>query len=61
MNSYLLLTYLIMAATLGRGLLVAAKLAPTDERRHTCRRCRLPLERRALGERVCRCEGQPTP
>ena len=61
MNSYLLLTYLVMAATFGRGLLVAAKLAPADETRRTCRRCRLPLERRALGERVCGCDAEPTP
>lgn len=56
MNSYLLLTYLVMAATLGRALLVAAKLAPSTEPRPKCRRCQLPLERRALGEQVCGCE-----
>jgi hypothetical protein len=56
MNSYVLLTYLIMAATLGRGLLVAAKLVPSNEARPKCSRCKLPLERRSLGEPVCRCE-----
>jgi hypothetical protein len=56
MNSYVLLPYLVIAATLGRALLVAAKLAPAPEVRDECRRCRLPLERRSLGEPICRCE-----
>ena len=41
---------LIFAATLMRGLLVAAKLLPPS-----CGRCGLQLERRNLGETVCRC------
>jgi hypothetical protein len=61
MNSYLLLTYLVMAATLGRGLLVAAKLAPSTEQRSECSRCHRPLERRALGEPVCGCDVPRTP
>ncbi|HVM16651.1 MAG TPA: hypothetical protein VM290_03630 [Gaiellaceae bacterium] len=57
MNSYVLLPYLICAATLGRALLVAAKVAPAPESSDpSCTRCRLPLERRALGERICGCD-----
>jgi uncharacterized Zn finger protein (UPF0148 family) len=39
-------------ATLMRALLVRARMLPP-----TCARCGLPFERRALGERVCRCDG----
>jgi len=55
MNSYLLLTYLVMAATLGRSILAAAKLLPEAETRDSCGECGLPRERRALGERICGC------
>ncbi len=37
--------------TLMRSLLVAAKVLPPS-----CARCGVQLERRALGEPVCRCE-----
>jgi hypothetical protein len=56
MNSYVLLPYLILAATFARALLVAAKLAPETGERPKCRICRLPHERRELGERICGCE-----
>jgi len=57
MTSYVLLPYLICAATLGRALLVAAKLAPApDSNENSCTHCGLPFERRALGERICGCE-----
>lgn len=45
-----LLAYLVLWATLVRALLVRAKLAPP-----MCGRCGVQLERRELGERVCRC------
>lgn len=54
MNSYVLLPYLVLAATFGRALLVAAKLAP--ETPECCGRCGLPHERHALGEPICGCE-----
>jgi hypothetical protein len=53
MNSYVLLPYLVLAATFGRALLVAAKLAP-----ESCYSCGLPRERRVLGERVCGCKNR---
>ena len=56
MNSYVLLPYLIMAATLGRALLVAAKLVPEAEVIDQCDRCHLPRERRELGQAICACE-----
>ena len=59
MNSYVLLPYLILAATFGRALLVAAKLAPSPEPRDSCDRCSLPRERRALGEPICSCDRHP--
>ena len=40
----------VFAATLMRALLVAARLLPPS-----CARCGVQLERRALGEPVCRC------
>lgn len=58
MSSYVLLPYLVMAATLGRAVLVAAKLAPSQLVRESCRRCRLPFERSALGERICSCDAR---
>jgi hypothetical protein len=45
-----LLPYLVLGATLGRALFVAANLAPK-----TCYRCGLKFERQELGERVCGC------
>lgn len=56
MSSYVLLPYLIMAATLGRALLVAAKLAPETRTADRCNRCGLPRERRELGQAICVCE-----
>jgi len=50
METTVLLMEFVFAATLMRGLLVAAKLLPPS-----CGRCGLHLERRALGEAVCRC------
>jgi hypothetical protein len=52
MSAQLLVVYGLFWATLMRALLVKARLLPP-----TCARCGLPLERRALGERVCRCDG----
>jgi len=46
----ILLFEFVFAATLMRGLLVAAKVLPPS-----CGRCGLQTERRALGEVVCRC------
>ena len=51
MTSYVLFPYLVLAATFGRALLVAAKLAP-----ESCGSCGLPRERRVLGERICGCQ-----
>jgi hypothetical protein len=50
MNKTVLLIEAFFAATLMRGLLVAAKVLPPS-----CARCGVQLERRALGEPVCRC------
>jgi len=50
MSSSLLLPYLVLMATLMRALAVKARIASP-----TCGRCALPLERRELGESVCRC------
>jgi hypothetical protein len=52
MTGPLLVVYALFWATLMRALLVKAQLLPP-----TCARCGLPLERRALGERICRCDG----
>jgi hypothetical protein len=49
-QSYTLVMYLVFWATLMRALLVRAKVLPPS-----CAHCGLPFERRALGERVCRC------
>jgi hypothetical protein len=46
----LVLPYFVLWATLMRGLLVAAKILPP-----MCRRCGLDLERRRMGDPVCRC------
>jgi hypothetical protein len=50
MQSWMLLPYLALTLTLVKSLLVAAKVLPPF-----CRRCGLAVERRALGETVCRC------
>jgi hypothetical protein len=42
------LSYLALAATLGRGLLAAAKVLPP-----ICERCGAVHQRRPLGERWC--------
>ncbi len=47
-----LAVYLIVWAVLMKALAVAAKPA-----RATCARCARPLERRQLGEPICRCQG----
>jgi len=52
MSGPFLLGYGLFWATLMRALLVKARVLPP-----TCARCGLPFERRALGERVCRCSG----
>ena len=52
MTGPFLLGYALLWATLMRALLVKARLLPP-----TCARCGLPFERRALGERVCGCDG----
>jgi uncharacterized Zn finger protein (UPF0148 family) len=52
MTGPFLIAYGLLWATLMRALLVKARVLPA-----TCARCGLPLERRALGERVCRCDG----
>jgi hypothetical protein len=49
-SATVILLYLVFAATLARALLVQAKVLPPS-----CARCGYRLERRALGERVCRC------
>jgi len=51
MTGPLLVVYVLFWATLMRALLVKAQLLPP-----TCARCGLRYERRALGERVCRCD-----
>jgi hypothetical protein len=52
MSGSLLIAYVLLWATLMRALLVKARVLPP-----TCARCGLPFERKALGERVCRCDG----
>jgi hypothetical protein len=52
MNRTTVLVELIVVLTLMRSLLVAAKVVPPS-----CARCGIQLERRQLGERVCRCGG----
>ena len=46
----IILIELAFVVTLMRGLLVAAKVLPPS-----CGRCGLQMERRELGEPVCRC------
>ena len=50
MQSWMVLPYFVLWATLMRALLVRAKLVPP-----TCARCGLRYERRELGEPVCSC------
>ena len=50
-----LLPYIVLWASLMRGLLVAAKILPP-----ICARCGLNLERRRLGDPVCRCAHEAT-
>lgn len=50
MTTQLIAPYFVLWATLMRGLLVAAKILPP-----TCGRCGRNLERRKLGEQICRC------
>jgi hypothetical protein len=52
MTVSLLLVYLVLAATLGRAVLVGVQHGPSVS---TCRGCGKPYERRALGEQICRC------
>jgi hypothetical protein len=52
MSGIHLIVYGLLWVTLMRALLVRARLLPP-----TCARCGLTFERRALGERVCRCAG----
>lgn len=51
MDRTVLLLELAFALTLMRSLLVGARIIPPS-----CARCGVQLERRALGERVCRCD-----
>jgi hypothetical protein len=52
MTGPLLIVWIVLWATLVRALLVRARVLPP-----TCARCARPLERRELGEQVCRCRG----
>lgn len=51
MHLSLLLLELVVAVTLMQSLLVAAKVLPA-----ICGNCGLQLERRELGEQICRCD-----
>jgi hypothetical protein len=46
----LIIPYFVLWATLVRSLLVATKVLPP-----TCGRCGMNLERRSLGDEICRC------
>lgn len=50
MTSAFILPYLVLAATLMRALAMKAHFAAPS-----CGRCAKPLERRYLGEQICRC------
>jgi hypothetical protein len=52
MTVSILLVYLVLAATLGRAVLVGMHHGPALS---ACRGCGKPYERRALGEQICRC------
>jgi hypothetical protein len=49
-NVSILLVYLVLAATLGRAVLMADHRGPS-----TCTRCGRSFERRELGEQICGC------
>jgi hypothetical protein len=49
-SSSFVLPYLVLAATLMRALAVKSQFAAPS-----CGRCGRPLERRYLGEQICRC------
>ena len=51
MDLTVVLLEVVFALTLMRSLLVAANVLPPS-----CGRCGVQLERRTLGEPVCRCE-----
>ena len=53
MSGPFLFGFVLFWATLMRALFVKARLLPP-----TCARCGLPFERRALGERICGCDGR---
>jgi len=50
MSGQMLVPYMVLWASLLRGLLVRARIAPP-----LCVRCGLKLERNSLGETICRC------
>ena len=50
MSAPFIVGYVLLWASLMRALLVKARVLPP-----TCARCGLPLERRALGDRICGC------
>jgi len=50
MTAQFVLPYFVLWATLMRGLLIKARIVPP-----TCGRCGRDLERRRLGDPVCRC------
>ena len=52
MTVSIFLVYLVLAATLGRAVLVGMRHAAAIS---ACRGCGKPYERRALGEQICRC------
>ncbi len=52
MQGLLVLSFLLFWATLMRALFVRAQILPA-----TCGRCGLPLERRGLGDTICRGHG----
>jgi hypothetical protein len=51
MDRTLIVLQVFFVLALARSLLVAAKVLPPN-----CTRCGVQLERRALGEPVCRCD-----
>jgi hypothetical protein len=53
MHAPLVLSLVLFWAALMRALFVKAELLPA-----TCARCGLRFERRALGDPVCRCDGE---
>ena len=53
MQTWVMLTYAAVWLTLLQGMLVASRWLPP-----ACARCGLRLERRRMGQPVCRCHGQ---